>query len=169
MSENALLVVTGVTKSYADVQALKSASLELRAGEVHALIGENGAGKSTLIKIITGAVVADSGEVKLNGQTITNNSPRLANSRRRTTLCHHRANHLSRIQSMKPSIQRRSRNRWPVWAGHNPHNRHHSRPDPSICPLVSANFYHCRHNVSHCAPRDPFARAATRAGEHLML
>jgi rhamnose transport system ATP-binding protein len=62
------------------VQALKSASFELRAGEVHALIGENGAGKSTLIKIITGAVEPDIGEIKLNGETITDNSPRVAKS-----------------------------------------------------------------------------------------
>jgi rhamnose transport system ATP-binding protein len=60
------------------VQALKSASLELRAGEVHALIGENGAGKSTLIKIITGAVEPDGGELQLNGQSVTHNSPRVA-------------------------------------------------------------------------------------------
>src|SRR5258705_589075 len=80
MSENTLLRVTDVSKSYAGVHALKSASLELRAGEVHALIGENGAGKSTLIKIITGAVAANSGAVELNGQTITHNSPRLAKS-----------------------------------------------------------------------------------------
>jgi rhamnose transport system ATP-binding protein len=80
MNEDVLLRVTDVTKSYAGVQALKGGSLELRAGEVHALIGENGAGKSTLIKIITGAVVPDGGEIKLNGQAITNNSPRLAKS-----------------------------------------------------------------------------------------
>ncbi|HLM58384.1 MAG TPA: sugar ABC transporter ATP-binding protein [Pyrinomonadaceae bacterium] len=73
-----LLRATDMTKSYAGVQALKSASLEVRTGEVHALVGENGAGKSTLIKIITGAVEPDSGEIQLNGQTITNNSPRVA-------------------------------------------------------------------------------------------
>ena len=75
-----LLRATDVTKSYAGVQALKSASLEVRAGEVHALVGENGAGKSTLIKIITGAVEPDSGEVRLNGQAIAHNSPRVAKS-----------------------------------------------------------------------------------------
>jgi rhamnose transport system ATP-binding protein len=73
-----LLRATDIRKSYAGVQALKSASLEVRKGEVHALVGENGAGKSTLIKIITGAVEPDSGEIQLNGQAITNNSPRRA-------------------------------------------------------------------------------------------
>lgn len=76
----ALLKASNLTKSYTGVQALKSASFELRAGEVHALIGENGAGKSTLIKIITGAVQADGGEIKLDGQTIRDNSPQLAKS-----------------------------------------------------------------------------------------
>jgi rhamnose transport system ATP-binding protein len=80
MTDNVLLRVTDVTKSYAGVQALRGASFELRAGEVHALVGENGAGKSTLIKIITGAIEADSGDIKLNGQTITHNSPSHAKS-----------------------------------------------------------------------------------------
>ena len=80
MTDNALLRVTDVSKSYAGVQALRGASFELRAGEVHALVGENGAGKSTLIKIITGAVEADGGEIRLNGQTITHNSPRRSRS-----------------------------------------------------------------------------------------
>lgn len=73
-----LLLASDVSKSFAGVQALKDVCFELRAGEVHALIGENGAGKSTLIKIITGAVQADSSEITLNGQTIVHNSPRLA-------------------------------------------------------------------------------------------
>ena len=73
-----LLRAKNVDKSYAGVHALRSASLEVRAGEVHALIGENGAGKSTLIKIITGAVDPDAGVLKLNGARITQNSPRLA-------------------------------------------------------------------------------------------
>src|SRR5215210_1198559 len=66
-----LLRATDIAKSYAGVHALKAASFELRAGEVHALVGENGAGKSTLIKIITGAVQADSGTLEINGQHLT--------------------------------------------------------------------------------------------------
>ena len=57
------------------MQALKGVSFELRAGEVHALIGENGAGKSTLIKIMTGAVTPDSGRLKVNGHLVTHHSP----------------------------------------------------------------------------------------------
>lgn len=73
-----LLRAIDIDKSYAGVHALTRAAFELRAGEVHALIGENGAGKSTLIKIITGAVVPDGGEIQLNGKTIAQNSPRLS-------------------------------------------------------------------------------------------
>ena len=72
---NVVLRATNVTKAYAGVQALKRASLELRAGEVHALVGENGAGKSTLIKILTGAVQADSGEISLDGEPLSRLTP----------------------------------------------------------------------------------------------
>src|SRR5580765_8372157 len=78
MTNPVLLRAENIDKSYAGVQALRNASLELRAGEVHALIGENGAGKSTLIKIITGAVEPDAGTLHLDGESITQNSPRLA-------------------------------------------------------------------------------------------
>jgi len=78
LPDRVLLRASNINKSYAGVQALRDASFELCAGEVHALIGENGAGKSTLIKIITGAVASDSGEIEVNGQLISNNSPRVA-------------------------------------------------------------------------------------------
>ena len=78
MTDTILLRATDISKSYAGVQALLGVAFELQAGEVHALIGENGAGKSTLIKIITGAINRDGGELEISGQSIANNSPRLA-------------------------------------------------------------------------------------------
>jgi rhamnose transport system ATP-binding protein len=75
-----LLTAANVTKSYAGIAALRHASFELRAGEVHALVGENGAGKSTLIKIFTGAVQADHGEIRLNGELVEHNTPHKARS-----------------------------------------------------------------------------------------
>ena len=78
MTHNLVLRLRSVSKSYDGVQALKGASFDLRAGEVHALIGENGAGKTTLIKVITGAINADEGEIEFNGEFINDNSPHRA-------------------------------------------------------------------------------------------
>ena len=61
--------LTGISKAFAGVQALKGVSFDLRAGEVHALVGENGAGKSTLIKVITGAHRPDEGTLEVEGQS----------------------------------------------------------------------------------------------------
>ena len=80
MDKASLLRAEGVSKDYDGVQALKDASFELRAGEVHAIVGENGAGKSTLIKIITGAVTPDEGEIFLNDQPLTDNTPAFSKS-----------------------------------------------------------------------------------------
>jgi rhamnose transport system ATP-binding protein len=65
-----VLALDGVHKSFAGVHALKGVSFELAAGEVHALVGENGAGKSTLIRIITGAERADTGSLRIAGETL---------------------------------------------------------------------------------------------------
>jgi rhamnose transport system ATP-binding protein len=75
---NLVLRAVNANKAYDGVHALRGVSFDLVAGEVHALVGENGAGKSTLIKIITGAVPPDSGDVQLNGVTIKDNSPALS-------------------------------------------------------------------------------------------
>jgi rhamnose transport system ATP-binding protein len=77
---SALLKLTGITKSFAGVQALRGVSFELSSGEVHALVGENGAGKSTLIKVITGAHRPDDGTLIVNGQVVTHNNPTVAKS-----------------------------------------------------------------------------------------
>ena len=61
-----LLQMRGICKQYPGIRALNNASLEVRAGEVHALLGENGAGKSTLMKILSGAVRRDAGEILLD-------------------------------------------------------------------------------------------------------
>ncbi len=67
MTTEPLLDATGVAKTYGAVVALRNASLQVRPGEVHALMGANGAGKSTLVKILTGAIRATSGRVLLRG------------------------------------------------------------------------------------------------------
>src|SRR5580692_6212057 len=73
-----VLEARSICKAFAGVHALKDVSFELRAGEVHALIGENGAGKSTLIKIMTGALTADSGSLSVFGKEIPYNDPSVA-------------------------------------------------------------------------------------------
>lgn len=73
-----ILAAHSISKSFEGVRALKSVSFELLRGEVHALIGENGAGKSTLIKIMTGAVIADSGTLSIGGHPVARNSPSVA-------------------------------------------------------------------------------------------
>src|SRR5437660_1705983 len=61
--------MSGIHKRFGPTYALRGVDLELRPGEVHALVGENGAGKSTLMKVLSGAVVPDSGEMRLDGKT----------------------------------------------------------------------------------------------------
>jgi ribose transport system ATP-binding protein len=70
-----LLEATGISKSYGAVVALRDASLAVRPGEVHALMGANGAGKSTLVKILTGAVHPDTGSIAIRGQPRVVHSP----------------------------------------------------------------------------------------------
>ena len=72
---NALLDASGVAKSYGAVAALRNASLSVRPGEVHALMGANGAGKSTLVKILTGAVPPSAGRILIRGEERTISSP----------------------------------------------------------------------------------------------
>jgi len=78
VSTDLLISCEGITKVYAGVRALAGVSFDLRAGEVHALVGENGAGKSTLIKVMTGAVAPDAGTLSVAGRPVPRISPAMA-------------------------------------------------------------------------------------------
>jgi galactofuranose transport system ATP-binding protein len=70
-----VLEARDIARAFPGVQALAGVDLTLRAGEVHALMGQNGAGKSTLIKVLTGVYAPDAGTIKLLGQTVRPTSP----------------------------------------------------------------------------------------------
>src|SRR3954470_23229492 len=70
-----ILRAESIFKSFAGVRALRGVSFDLRAGEVHALVGENGAGKSTLVKVVTGAHAPDEGTIEVRGRLIESNDP----------------------------------------------------------------------------------------------
>lgn len=78
MSEEYVLQLQHIRKEYPGVVALKDVTLELKKGEILALIGENGAGKSTLIKCCSGAVIPTSGKIVVNGKEFTSMTPQLA-------------------------------------------------------------------------------------------
>ncbi|MBQ2262761.1 MAG: sugar ABC transporter ATP-binding protein [Loktanella sp.] len=73
-----LVEMRGIEKRFPGVHALKGVQFDLRAGEVHALMGENGAGKSTLMKIMAGIYTPDGGEIFVDGAAVTPDSPRAA-------------------------------------------------------------------------------------------
>src|SRR5215210_8054347 len=68
----------GIIKTFPGVRALRSATLRVNPGEVHAVIGQNGAGKSTMIKILTGAYRRDEGSIIFDGQPVDFHSPQYA-------------------------------------------------------------------------------------------
>ena len=76
------MTMKDIDKSFVGVHALKNAQLELKRGEVHALMGENGAGKSTLMKILTGIYSKDSGTIVYDGKEVEQKSKRSTKCRR---------------------------------------------------------------------------------------
>jgi len=73
-----VLELSSVSRSFPGSRALADVSLSIAAGEIRALLGENGAGKSTLIRIVTGAIAADAGSVRIAGQELRRPTPRAA-------------------------------------------------------------------------------------------
>jgi simple sugar transport system ATP-binding protein len=69
------LEMRGITKTFGTIEALRGVDLQLRRGELLALLGDNGAGKSTLTKVLSGAVIPDSGEIRVNGEHVVIHGP----------------------------------------------------------------------------------------------
>jgi len=76
--DDVLLLLEGIYKSFPGVDALKKCRFELKAGEVHALVGENGAGKSTLMKVVAGVYSKDAGRIFYQGNEVNIPNPRTA-------------------------------------------------------------------------------------------
>jgi ribose transport system ATP-binding protein len=80
MTTAPIVDLRGISKSYAGIRALEAVDFAAQAGSVHAILGENGAGKSTLIKIISGVVSPDAGEMRLHGAPVRYANPSAANA-----------------------------------------------------------------------------------------
>lgn len=73
-----MLEVSNVRRAFGETQALTDCSMSCRGGSVHVLLGENGSGKSTLVKILSGILMPDGGQIRLAGEAVTRFSPRQA-------------------------------------------------------------------------------------------
>ena len=113
-----VLRIEDVSKTYPGVRALDRFSIDCRAGEVHAVLGENGSGKSTLMKIASGTIVPDGGVVEIAGARLTSADPRLAHRLGLATVYQDDSliRELSVAQNLFP---RRSARIRPVWT-HDP-------------------------------------------------
>jgi ABC-type uncharacterized transport system ATPase subunit len=78
MSDEVPVALRGITRSYGDLKANDSVDLDLRRGEVHALLGENGAGKTTLMNVLSGVLAPDEGEILIGREAVTLRSPKHA-------------------------------------------------------------------------------------------
>lgn len=73
-----VLRLANISKSFVGVKALQDVHLDLKRGEVHALLGENGAGKSTLMKVLSGVYQPDCGTIEMNGKPVHFSNPQMA-------------------------------------------------------------------------------------------
>jgi ribose transport system ATP-binding protein len=115
------LRLTDVRKSFGAVRALKGVTLEVRAGEVHALLGENGAGKSTLMAVAAGSLQPDEGTVEIAGDRLTTASPSAAQALGLGVVYQHPAlaEDLTVVENMLLSMPRKLRpsySKAPAWA-----------------------------------------------------
>ena len=88
-----ILEMNGITKIFPGVKALDNVHFNLKAGEIHALVGENGAGKSTFIKTLTGVHQPDGGEIILNGEKVVMTDPITAQERGIAAIYQHAASY----------------------------------------------------------------------------
>jgi branched-chain amino acid transport system ATP-binding protein len=115
--QGTVLDVQGVSKHFGGIHAVSGASLQIRAGQIHALIGPNGAGKTTLFNLVSGLYPTDSGTISLNGREIQGAPPDiichrgLARSFQITNLFRG----LSIYENMRLSLQARSPARFNIW------------------------------------------------------
>ena len=79
-NQNVVMELRGISKNYSGVAALTDVTLQIKSGEVHALLGENGAGKSTLMNVASGTVAPSSGDLMVHGERYAALTPALANS-----------------------------------------------------------------------------------------
>jgi ribose transport system ATP-binding protein len=120
-TQSIALRLTDVRKSFGAVRALKGVTLEVRAGEVHALLGENGAGKSTLMAVAAGSLQPDEGSVEIAGATLDTASPSAAQALGLGVVYQHPAlaEDLTVVENMLLSMPRKRRpshSKAPGWA-----------------------------------------------------
>ena len=115
--DGTVLEVSGVSKSFGGIRAVTDASLQVGAGEIHALIGPNGAGKTTLFNLVSGLYPTDSGTIKLNGREIQGvpSEPICHQGLARSFQITNLFKGLSIYENLRLSLQAQSAGRFNLW------------------------------------------------------